>query len=382
MWKFIEKIFNKNNINLKINIDNSNYLYYNDKYRSNIEIFTLKEYKIFRNLYIKDVDKNVDRVSDNESKYHLENIKNPHDKVFRKALDKKENVIQIINTFLEKENKITEKDIEKYTSSYVLDKLKSSEADVVYKVKDTNVFFLIEHQTKIDYSMPYRILKYELAIIDSVIIDTKEKYKSKEYKYPVVIPIILYTGKNKWNAKLDLKTIQLKWKTYNTLELSNYKIYDINNISNEKLLREKPIINKILLMEKSKTEKEFIQNLNKISKELKNPKRKYTNEEKEFFILSVKAILKNQFDTQQIKLILEEIEKKEENQMMQVIEMLNRERAKLREDSINEGITMGIAKGKIDAKIEYIKNMLKEKLPIDLICKITGMTENEIRNIK
>lgn len=64
------------------------------------------------------------------------------------------------------------------------------------------------------------------------------------------------------------------------------------------------------------------------------------------------------------------MEREVEGSMMQVIEMLNRERAKLREDSKREG------------EIEYIKNMLKEKLPIDLICKITGMTENEIRNIK
>ena len=56
--------------------------------------------------------------------------------------------------------------------------------------------------------------------------------------------------------------------------------------------------------------------------------------------------------------------------MMQVIEMLNREREKLRKDSIKEG------------KIEDIKNMIKENLPMKLICKITGMTEDEIKNIK
>lgn len=64
------------------------------------------------------------------------------------------------------------------------------------------------------------------------------------------------------------------------------------------------------------------------------------------------------------------MEREVEGSMMQVIEMLNRERAKLREDSKREG------------EIEYIKNMLKEKLPIDLISRITGMTENEIRKIK
>ena len=56
--------------------------------------------------------------------------------------------------------------------------------------------------------------------------------------------------------------------------------------------------------------------------------------------------------------------------MMQVIEMLKEDREKLRRESIIQG------------KIEYIKNMLKEKLPIDLICKITGISEKEINKIK
>lgn len=60
--------------------------------------------------------------------------------------------------------------------------------------------------------------------------------------------------------------------------------------------------------------------------------------------------------------------------MMQVIETLNKEREKLRKDSIK--------RGKIEGKIEDIKNMLKEKLPIELISRITGMTEKEIKNIK
>ena len=46
--------------------------------------------------------------------------------------------------------------------------------------------------------MPYRMLKYELNVIDSVSIDNK--YIGKEYKYSLVIPIVLYTGKEKWNA--------------------------------------------------------------------------------------------------------------------------------------------------------------------------------------
>ena len=50
---------------------------------------------------------------------------------------------------------------------------KYKQVDIVYKIKGEEIYFLVEHQTKVDYSMPYRILKYEVEIIESVIIDKK-----------------------------------------------------------------------------------------------------------------------------------------------------------------------------------------------------------------
>lgn len=115
--------------------------------------------------------------------------------------------------------------------------------------------------------MPYRILKYELNIIESVLIDIK--YINKKYEYPLVIPIVLYTGKEKWNANLDLKSTQYKWEKYKIQELSKYNILDINEISNKELLEETSIISKIMLIEKSKSKEELSKNLNKIYIEIK-----------------------------------------------------------------------------------------------------------------
>ncbi|MCI8411709.1 MAG: hypothetical protein HFJ40_04660 [Clostridia bacterium] len=118
--------------------------------------------------------------------------------------------------------------------------------------------------------------------------------------------------------------------------------------------------------------------MNKILKELKIKKTIYSKEEKDFFIIATKVIIKNQFKKDLSKKILRNIEMEEERPMMQVIETLNKEREKLREDSIKRGKI----EGKVEGKIEDIKNMLKEKLPIELISRITGMTEKEIKSIK
>ena len=112
-------------------------------------------------------------------------------------MDKKEEAIALINQAIKTKLKVEE--IEKYTSSFVNKIFQNREADIVYKYKNKNIFFLIEHQTKIDYSMPYRILEYETEIMKSAI-DIR-KVKNKEYKLPLVIPIVLYTGKKKMGCQ-------------------------------------------------------------------------------------------------------------------------------------------------------------------------------------
>ncbi len=260
--------------------------------------------------------------------------------------------------------KITENEIEKYNSSYISEELKNSESDVVYKMKNENVFFLIEHQTKIDYSMPYRILKYELNLIESV--ENDNKYIGKWHEYSLVIPIVLYTGKEKWNAKLDLRSIQHKWRNYKGQELSRYNILDINEISDSELLEEKSIISKIMLIEKSKTEEKLCETLNRIYIEINKNATVYTKEERKFLNKATSVLALNIVGEKKAKEILKSIDVGGEGDMLAVFDMIREEKIK------------DINTGRLQIRTEHIKNMLKEKLPIDLISRITGASKEEI----
>ena len=125
-------------------------------------------------------------------------INNEHDKIFRTVLDKKTDVSKFLNKFLGL--KIKTEELEKYNSSYIDPKFKNKEADIVYRIKDKNIFLLIEHQTKIDKKMPIRLHEYSTEIMASAM--EENKYKS----IPSVIPIVLYTGKTKW--KIENETIE------------------------------------------------------------------------------------------------------------------------------------------------------------------------------
>lgn len=137
-----------------------------------METFTYQDYLKYQKFLQekgKKVIKNI--LCENEEAYNVlkKPVNHEHDKIFRKILDNKKEVAKFINDTLKVKEAIKEEEIEKYNSSFITEELRNQESDIVYKMKEKNIFFLIEHQTKIDYTMPPRILEYEYAIIKSAI---------------------------------------------------------------------------------------------------------------------------------------------------------------------------------------------------------------------
>ena len=81
-------------------------------------------------------------------------------------------------------------------------------------------------------------------------IDIKKKGK-KNFKIPLVIPIVLYTGREVWNIADEIERIQEKLEGYEE-PFGKYTLIDINQDSDEKLLYEKTYLSKISLLEKYK----------------------------------------------------------------------------------------------------------------------------------
>ena len=52
------------------------------------------------------------------------------------------------------------------------------------------------------------------------------------------------------------------------------------------------------------------------------------------------------------------------------------------DSGIKQGMAAGIAQGKKESILETAKKFLKEKVDIDIISKCTGLTKEEINNLK
>ena len=296
-------------------------------------------------------------------------INNEHDKIFRTVLDKKTDVSKFLNKFLGLNIKTEE--LEKYNSSYIDPKFKNKEADIVYRIKDKNIFLLIEHQTKIDKKMPIRLHEYSTEIMASAM--EENKYKS----IPSVIPIVLYTGKTKW--KIENETIE-KQQFFKEVKLidGEFNLIDINDFSKKELLEDDIFITKMMLVEKCKDEIEMVQALEKIENKIKE-------EDKSTFRRIVKEIWSLRIGTENANKILEKIEEGSGN-MMAVMEMLLAENEKY----INIGRQEGRQEGRLEGRLEggkqkikeIVQKMLAENFTKEMIMKITGLKKEEIEEIK
>ena len=304
-------------------------------------------------------------LSDQEEEYF--NTNNKHDKIFRTLLDKKEDAAEMINKAIKTQLKA--QDIEKYNSSFVNKIFQNREADVVYKLKNRNIFFLIENQTKIDYSMPYRILEYEVAIIENAI--DLSKIKNKGYKIPLVIPIVLYTGNKKWNARKYLKECQEEFKGIK-VSLGNYNLIDINDFTKEELLNDKTFISKMMLIEKGKDTNEIIEILNKVIKSTKD-------ENKEMLKRIIFIALEEKLGYKETMEVIDKIDGGEE-EMLAIVDTIRRENQMY--------INMGRKEAKKEAKKE-IKNklykiaqkLLERNTSKEDVAEITGLKEKEIEKV-
>ena len=187
-----------------------------------------------------------------------------HYKLFKEILSDKKEAVKFINHYLNL--CLVESDIEKYEKEFRTNGFYNIEADIVYKLKEKNVFILIEHQSSVDLKMAYRILCYKNAIIESAI--DKKRLKERNYKIPKVIAIVLYTGKRKWNS-LSINDIEEKIDGYENPN-NEYHLIDSNEFSRNKLLSDNLITSKAMLIEKSKNKDELYKITQNAYKEVKS----------------------------------------------------------------------------------------------------------------
>ena len=209
--------------------------------------------------------------------------------------------------------------------------------------------------------MPKRILDYEIEIMKTA--ENHNVILKKDAEMPIIIPIVIYTGRKKWRVAGYIKDCRKKLSRLESFRLGNYYIIDNNTYTDEELLKDNFFISKLMLLERMKTTEELYINLKNVIIKETNEKNIKLLENIIKFIYN-KKLGKNYTD-KLIKEIAKKSQKKEGGNDV-ILEMIENENKAL------------IRKGRREGIKDVAKNMLKEKVDIDLIKKVTGLTEKQI----
>ena len=286
-----------------------------------------------------------------------------HDKLFKIILSNKQEAVGFIKMVMKPKEDITTKNIELYNKEYITEKFEKRETDITYKIAEKNLYIIIEHQSTVDRTMPYRIQRYKMLLMNEIV--NKKEMKKVGYEFPRVIAIVLYTGRSKWKVeKLDDLQRPLEW--YKEID-KEFELVDVNKYTEEELMKDELVITKAMLIEKQKDARKVRDILNKINQIVKNKPEKI-----KLLLEILKFILLNS-KSEEIRKEADKIIKEYKGGEEAVLNMVN---------IYNKALDEQRDAGDKQRQIKTAKRLLKEKMKPEFIAKITDLSIEEIEKLK
>ncbi|BAE83790.1 Rpn family recombination-promoting nuclease/putative transposase [Desulfitobacterium hafniense] len=328
-------------------------------------------------------------------------IHNPHDKFFKETFGDvgmarsflKNYLPQEILALVDLETILPQKD------SYIDQELQESFSDLLFQVKihknEGYLYFLFEHKSYPSQGIALQLLKYMVRIWESKL---KE---SKPDKLPLIIPMVVYHGQEKWNSSLKLSGIidnyeQLPNAVTQYIPEYEYILYDLSTYTDQEMVG-----NMLLLIILRTMRDIFIKDteaFHNILHELLISFERVEDQEKgmQFFETLIRYILSTRQDLEleRIYEIAKEVSLERGEVMMTIAEKLimegmekglkkGREEGlkKGREEGLEKGREEGLEKGREETKLEVARNLLGLGIEMDKVAKATGLSEEEIRKL-
>ncbi len=306
------------------------------------------------------------------------NIQNPHDKFFKETFSNISVAKDFMENYLPKsvKNIIDIDTLEPQKDSFVNKELKEVFSDMLFRVninkREGYIYFLFEHKSYISKNISFQLLKYMIEIWE-----TKLK-KEKIDKLPMIIPLVIYHGRDEWKIKTTLGEMikgyeELPEDVKNYLPNYEYLLYDLSKYTDEQIKGE--IILRIFVTAFrdifSKDGRTTVKTVLRAIESLKELKDKQTSIE--YFETFIRYILNA--GKRLTKEDITDIVKSIENAYPEGSEVV----MTLAEQFRQEGMQKGMQKGRQEGMQEGRQESLS-KTAIKLLIKKFGKLPEEIKN--
>lgn len=113
------------------------------------------------------------------------------------------------------------------------------------------IIALLEHKSDVDYDVPIQLLRYITCIWDDYAKRDGVRSKTKDYKYPLIIPIVYYEGAKNWTADTQLRNRIFMGDMFpEYIPDFRYKLVHNKKYSNDELLANNDEISFFMMLNK------------------------------------------------------------------------------------------------------------------------------------
>jgi len=299
-------------------------------------------------------------------------------------------------------------DIEDISERFLPLFMDGRDSDTVKRInlKDNNSLFVIailEHQSEVDFRSSFKMLQYICLVLDAWEKEMdREKPESsllKDFKYPPVLPIIFYDGRDTWTAaKNFFERTSLNEFFEKYIPKFEYELVNLNDYSDEEIMEFSAGLSIIMLIDKLRGSgrESALKNLphdyiEKLSLQIPESIRKLLSDVIRVF-LDKSGVTR--WDAETFAEFIEKPEGKEYKGMFEAaIESIIEEREEARkagfaigqelgfEQGFEQGIEQGIEQSLRKAMEIAARNALAKGYSIEDIQDITGLDAETIKSL-
>ncbi len=177
-------------------------------------------------------------MKETETKETEKKVQNPHDMFFRATFAN----LEVSQNFLKDSlpesilKTIDLNNLELQNGTYISKKLEETRSDLLFRTtinqKEAYLYLLFEHKSYLDKNVGLQLLNYLVGIWN-------QKIKNENAKHiPVIIPMVIYHGKQDWKLGNALDTMILDYDELSDdikqgIPNFHYHVYDLNRFPDE-----------------------------------------------------------------------------------------------------------------------------------------------------
>lgn len=162
-------------------------------------------------------------------------------------------------TDIELLKEVQPEDIEDISERFLPMWQEGRDSDSVKKVrlKDGDLFLIaiVEHQSKVHYDMAFKLLRYMVMVLTDYEREEEKKRpgitRTKEFRYPPIIPVVYYEGTSQWTAVRNFKErVYLNEVLEKYIPDFEYLVVPVASYTNGELIEKKDELSLIMLINK------------------------------------------------------------------------------------------------------------------------------------